>query len=109
MPPIRLPSGDVLLGRFLEYVEGRRLQLYAAQEAAMNIEGIPRYDHIFIVMLENKATNSIVNSPYAPNINQFLQAGNQFTNYYATGNPSEPNYTALGGADDFGITNDDHR
>ena len=79
----------------------------AAQEAAMNIEGIPRYDHIFIVMLENKATNSIVNSPYAPNINQFLQAGNQFTNYYATGNPSEPNYTALGGADDFGITNDD--
>jgi hypothetical protein len=82
-------------------------QIPAAQQAAMNIEGIPRYDHIFIVMLENKATNSIVNSPYAPNINQFLQAGNQFTNYYATGNPSEPNYTALGAADDFGITNDD--
>src|SRR5262249_21381774 len=28
----------------------------AAQQAAMNVEGIPRYDHIFIVMLENKAT-----------------------------------------------------
>jgi hypothetical protein len=78
----------------------------AAQQAAMNLEGIPRYDHIFIVMLENKATNSIVNSPYAPNINAYLQSGNQFTNYYATGNPSEPNYTALGGADDFGITDD---
>ena len=29
------PSNDVLLGRFLEYVEGRRLQLYPAQEAAI--------------------------------------------------------------------------
>ncbi len=86
---------------------GPAIQIPEAEQAAMNIEGIPRYDHIFIVMLENKGTNSIVNSPYAPNINAYLQAGNQFTNYFATGNPSEPNYTALGGADDFGITDDD--
>ena len=82
-------------------------QIPAAEQAAMNVEGIPRYDHIFIVMLENKATSSIINSPYAPNINAYLQANNQFTNYFATGNPSEPNYLALGGADDWGITNDD--
>jgi len=86
---------------------GPLVQIPEAQQASMNIEGVPRYDHIFIVMLENKATTSIVNSPYAPNINAYLSANNQFTNYYATGNPSEPNYTALGGADDFGITNDD--
>jgi hypothetical protein len=77
-----------------------------AQQAAMNVEGIPRYDHIFVIMLENKATLSIKGSPYAPNINNYLNAGNQFTSYFATGNPSEPNYTALGGADDFGITDD---
>lgn len=29
------PGNDALLGRFLEYVEGRRLQLYPAQEAAI--------------------------------------------------------------------------
>jgi len=29
------PSNDVLLGRFLDYVEGRRLQLYPAQESAI--------------------------------------------------------------------------
>ena len=81
-------------------------QIPAADQAAMNVEGIPRYDHIFIVMLENKATSSIVNSPYAPNINHYLVTGNQFTHYFATGNPSEPNYTALGAADDFGITDD---
>jgi len=77
-----------------------------AQQAAFNIEGIPRYDHLFVVMLENKGTKSILNSAYAPKINALLQAGNQLTNYYATGNPSEPNYTALGGADDFGIADD---
>ena len=31
---------------------------------------------------------------------------NQLTTYYSTGNPSEPNYTALGGGDDFGIIDD---
>ncbi len=77
-----------------------------AQQAAFNVEGIPRYDSVFIVMLENKATSTILGSQYAPKINGYLQAGNQFTSYYATGNPSEPNYTALGGADDWGITDD---
>jgi hypothetical protein len=77
-----------------------------AEQAAFNIEGIPRYDAIFIVMLENKASSSILNSPWAPKINALLRSGNQLSSYYATGNPSEPNYTALGGADDFGITDD---
>ena len=77
-----------------------------AEQAAFNVEGIPRYDNIFIVMLENKATKAILASPYAPKINGYLTAGNQLTSYYATGNPSEPNYTALGGADDFGISDD---
>ena len=77
-----------------------------SQQAAFNLEGIPRYDNIFIVMLENKATMTILNSAYAPRINGYLKAGNQLVSYYATGNPSEPNYTALGGADDWGITDD---
>ncbi|OWQ47222.1 phosphoesterase [Roseateles noduli] len=77
-----------------------------SQQAAFALEGVPRYDHIFIVMLENKATLSIKGSPWAPKINALLASGNQLTSYYATGNPSEPNYTALGGADDFGITDD---
>jgi hypothetical protein len=77
-----------------------------SQQAAFEIEGIPRYDEVFIVMLENKGTNKILNSPNAPKINAYLKEGNQFTSYYATGNPSEPNYTALGGGDDFGITDD---
>ncbi|HEV2692735.1 MAG TPA: DUF3516 domain-containing protein [Verrucomicrobiae bacterium] len=35
LPRDERPSGDVLLGRFLQYVEARRLTLYPAQEAAI--------------------------------------------------------------------------
>jgi hypothetical protein len=77
-----------------------------AEQAAFNVEGIPRYDHIFIVMLENKSTQAILGSRFAPKINAYLHAGNIANSYFATGNPSEPNYTALGGGDDFGITDD---
>jgi hypothetical protein len=77
-----------------------------AEQAAFAIEGIPRYDHIFIVMLENKSTQAILGSRFAPKINAYLHQGNIANSYFATGNPSEPNYTALGGGDDFGIIDD---
>ena len=35
IPRTDRPSNDVLLGQFLEYTEGKRLQLYPAQEAAI--------------------------------------------------------------------------
>jgi hypothetical protein len=83
-----------------------------AQQAAFNVEGIPRYDNLFIIMLENHSvapvpgTPGILGSSSAPFINQFLNANNQFTTYYSTGNPSEPNYVAVSGGDDWGIADD---
>jgi hypothetical protein len=85
---------------------GPAITIKEAQQAAMNLELIPRYDHLFVIILENKASSSIVNSTFAPRIDAYLAAGNQFTSYYATGRPSEPNYTAIAAADDFGITDD---
>ena len=35
IPREEKPGNDVLLGRFLDYVAGRRLQLYPAQESAI--------------------------------------------------------------------------
>ncbi len=81
-----------------------------AEQAAFDGGRRPaKYDSIFIVMLENKSTQAMLNSTFAPKINGYLHEGNYVSNYYATGNPSEPNYTALGGADDFGITDDSQR
>lgn len=93
-----------------------------AQQAAFNVEGIPRYDAIFVLMLENRSIGSVLNSsggvstigiegsgdaPYiAGNLSFANGTWNQATTYFSTGDPSEPNYTALGGADDWGITDD---
>ena len=46
-----------------------------SQQAAFEVEGIPRYDHIFIVMLENKGASSILNSAFAPKINALDETG----------------------------------
>jgi len=77
-----------------------------AQQAAFNVEGVPAYDNIFVIIEENKSTDVIVGNPRAANINHILNNYNQLKTYYSTGNPSEPNYTALGGGDDFGIHDD---
>ena len=82
------------------------ITFHQAEQAAFNVEGIPRYDNIFVVILENKSTQALLGSAYAPKINGYLHAGNWVASYYATGNPSEPNYTALGAADDWGIVDD---
>jgi hypothetical protein len=82
------------------------ITFHQAEQAAFVVEGIPRYDHIFVVMLENKSTQAMLGSRFAPKINAYVHAGNWANSYFATGNPSEPNYTALGGADDFGIVDD---
>jgi hypothetical protein len=85
---------------------GPAMTMKEAQQAAMALEGIPRYDHIFIITLENKAAAVIRKSPFAPHINAYLDAGNEFTSYYATGNPSQPNRIAASSGEDFGVTDD---
>lgn len=88
-----------------------------AQQAAFNVEGIPRYDAIFVLMLENRSVGTTAagtigiegsgDAPYiAGNLSLTNGSWNQATTYYSTSNPSEPNYTALGGGDDWGITDD---
>lgn len=80
--------------------------LKAAQDAAFNPEGIPRYDHLFVVVFENHSNQTIDNPAY-PNFYKYLnQEGNKAANYFSTGNPSEPNYISLASADDWGVADD---
>jgi hypothetical protein len=78
----------------------------AAQDAAFNPEGIPRYDHLFVVIFENHSNQTIDNPAY-PNFYKYLHTeGNKAANYFSTGNPSEPNYISLASADDWGVADD---
>ena len=68
---------------------------------------IPRYDHVVVVVMENKSIGGIVaNSTDAPYINSLLSSSVNFTQSYAVAHPSEPNYLALFSGSTQGITDD---
>jgi hypothetical protein len=73
----------------------------AAADAAM-----PRYDHIFVIVEENKSA-TIVGGPDAPELTALAKTYGTATNFYAETHPSEPNYVALVGGSTFGISDDD--
>ena len=79
----------------------------AAQQWAFNLEGMPQYDYVFVIIEENESQSTVMNTTTLPFMNNFLKTGNLMYNYFSTSDPSEPNYLALGGADDWGQTSDE--
>lgn len=78
-----------------------------AAEAARP-EGVPRLDHVFVIMMENHAYSQIMGNANAPFINQLAQSANLATNYYGVGHPSLTNYLEAMGGSNFGIENDNY-
>ena len=68
---------------------------------------MPRYNHIFLIILENRTADQILGNPKAPNLNRLAQEYGKASNFYAVRHPSEPNYVAILGGDTFGIADDD--
>jgi hypothetical protein len=67
----------------------------------------PKYDHVFLVIGENHKFDQIIGNPNAPIINALAADYGLATNYTGVSDPSEPNYVAMLGGSDFGITSDD--
>ena len=70
-------------------------------------QAMPRYDHIFVIIEENKGYNQIIGSPNAPNLNRLAKAYGLASGFYGAVHPSEANYIALLGGSTFGIHDDD--
>ena len=70
-------------------------------------EGVPRYDHVFVIVEENKTFEHVIGSPAAPEINALAARYGQATDFYGEAHPSEPNYVAIVGGDTFGIHDDE--
>jgi len=97
---------------------GPALGLLAAALVALSLGGpakaqttadaaIPRYEHIFIIVEENKNYAEIVDGRLAPNIARMAKHYGNATRFYSEVHPSEANYVALLGGDTFGIHDDD--
>ena len=67
---------------------------------------IPDFDHIIMIMFENRDYDQVIGNEDMPVFNQLAEENVLLTNYYAvTTKASLPNYIALIGGDTFGITN----
>ncbi|GAC1401085.1 MAG: phosphatidylinositol-3-phosphatase [Ktedonobacteraceae bacterium] len=68
---------------------------------------LPRFDHIVIVIEENKGYSEIIGAnSSAPYINSLAAQGMLFTNSHALAHPSEPNYLDLFSGSDQGVIGD---
>lgn len=71
------------------------------------LEGVPRFDHVFVIVEENKEYDQIVGGVDAPNIARLARTFGDASQFYGEVHPSEANYMALLGGDTFGIHDDD--
>jgi phosphatidylinositol-3-phosphatase len=64
-------------------------------------DGVPKLDHVFVIVLENHnsftsfGSNGIIGNPQAPNITALWNKYNIATNYNGVWHPSLPNYLAM--------------
>jgi hypothetical protein len=64
-------------------------------------DGVPRLDHVFVIVLENHnsftsfGSNGILDNPQAPQIQALAKKYNVAPNYHGVWHPSLPNYVAM--------------
>jgi phosphatidylinositol-3-phosphatase len=68
--------------------------------------GLPRPDHVVVVIEENHSYGDIIGSSSAPYLNSLAGQGASFTSSFAVTHPSEPNYLALFAGTTEGLSSD---
>jgi phospholipase C len=81
------------------------MAIAAAKTTAL--EGVPRFDHVFVIIEENKDYDQILGGVSAPNIAGYAKDYGSATRFFGEVHPSEGNYVALLGGDTYGIHDDD--
>ena len=82
------------------------LALLAAGAGQSAVPPVPAFDHVFVVVFENKEVGSILGSRSAPTFNLYARTYARLTQSYAVAHPSLPNYLALVSGSTFGIRSD---
>ena len=65
-----------------------------------------RFDHVYVIVLENHGFDDALYNGPSPFMRQLAQEQGLATLYFGVAHPSLPNYLALIGGDDFGIRDD---
>ena len=65
------------------------------------LTAVPNFSHVFIIVMENREYDDIIDNAAAPYINSLANRYGLATNYTAIRHPSLPNYMALTSGDTF--------
>ena len=78
------------------------LALVCAASSAQASTAVPSFDHVIVVVFENKESGSVLGSRQAPTFKAYARAYARATRYYGVTHPSLPNYLALVAGSTFG-------
>lgn len=78
----------------------------STSSAATSPAAVPNFDHIVIVIFENREFGKVIGNPLMPSYNGYARKYTLLTQYYAIMHPSLPNYIAMIGGDTFNIEKD---
>ncbi len=74
--------------------------------AATAAAPVPAFDHVVVIVFENKESSSVLGNRSAPTFNSYARRYAKLTRYYGVTHPSLPNYLALVSGSTQGITTD---
>src|SRR5215472_9129073 len=103
---VSTPQGDAsmkkyLFGLTIIFALTVGVPVALAQNNQGQQDGVPRLDHVFVIVLENHnsftsfGSNGIIGNPQAPNITALWNKYNVATDYNGVWHPSLPNYVAM--------------
>jgi len=74
--------------------------------AATAVTPVPVFEHVVVIVFENKESTSVLGNPAAPTFNSYARRYANLTRYFGITHPSLPNYLALVSGSTHGITSD---
>src|ERR1700756_2341555 len=79
----------------------------SAQEGPVP-KGVPKLDHVFVILMENHGYSQVIGNPNDPFVNKLAKSANSSHNYFAIAHPSLTNYLEIVGGSNFGIHTDNY-
>jgi phosphatidylinositol-3-phosphatase len=81
-------------------------RVQATSTSSSNQSDNGRFQHVFVIMMENTGIEALLGNPNAPWINQEIQTSGVAGNYFGVTHPSQPNYIAATSGALNGVTDD---
>jgi len=78
----------------------------SSSAGASGAGNVGSFKHVFVIMMENTGSDSLLGNPNAPWINQAVQTYGVAGNYYGVTHPSQPNYIASTSGSTNGVADD---